>query len=48
MILALQMLLCTIAAIVAYGLYKKQNMWVWIIAYWLVLTIKNFLEILGV
>lgn len=36
--------LTIIAAIVAYGLYRKRNMWHWIVVYWLVLTIKNLLD----
>lgn len=38
--------LAVIAAIVAYGLYKKQVMWKWIVVYWLVLTAKNVLDCL--
>lgn len=40
-------LLAIIAAIVAYGLYKKQIMWRWICFYWLVLTAKNVLDLLN-
>ena len=40
-------LLASIAAIVAYGLYKKQIMWHWIVLYWLVLTAKNVLDLLN-
>ena len=36
--------LAVIAAIVAAGLYKKRNMWPWIIAYWITLTIKNIID----
>ncbi len=39
-------LLAIIAAIVAYGLYKKQVMWRWIVVYWLVLTAKNVMDLL--
>ena len=39
-----QIILAVIAAVVAYGLYKKQNMWKWIVAYWVILTIKNIIE----
>ena len=34
--------------IVAIGLFRKRNMWKWIIAYWVLLTIKNFIDFLGV
>lgn len=40
-------LLAIIAAIVTYGLYKKQVMWNWIVLYWIVLTIKNALDAIG-
>lgn len=39
--------LAIIAAVVAYGLYRKRNMWHWIVLYWLVLTIKNVLDAIG-
>ena len=32
------------AAIVAAGLLRKKNMWQWICAYWVILTLKNFVE----
>lgn len=38
--------LILIAAIVACGLMRKKNMWKWIIAYWVVLTIKNLCDAL--
>ena len=31
-----------IAAVVAIGLATKHNMWIWIVLYWSVLTLKNF------
>ena len=34
-------LLTAISARVAYGLYKKLNMWKWIVLYWVTLTLKN-------
>lgn len=34
------------AAWVAYGLLRKRNMWRWIVAYWVVLTIKNVIEVI--
>lgn len=40
-------LLAILAAYVAYGLYHKQNMWKWIMVYWLVLTVKNFTEVIA-
>lgn len=29
------------AAIVAFGLARKRNMWRFIVAYWIILTLKN-------
>lgn len=40
----LVIILAAIAGIVLYGLVKKRNMWVWIIAYWAVLTLKNIAD----
>lgn len=40
----LVIILAAIAGIVLYGLAKKRNMWVWIIAYWAVLTLKNIAD----
>ena len=37
----LVLILCLIAASVAVGLFFHQNMWWLIVAYWIVLTIKN-------
>ena len=39
-------LLMVDAAWVAYGLARKRNMWRWIVAYWVVLTIKNVIEVI--
>lgn len=39
--------LAIIAAVVAYGLYRKRNMWRWIVLYWLVLTAKNVIDAIG-
>lgn len=41
-------LLMADALIVAIGLFRKRNMWKWIITYWVLLTIKNFIDFLGV
>ena len=41
-------LLMVAALIVAIGLFRKRNMWKWISAYWVLLTIKNFIDFLGV
>ena len=41
-------LLMADALIVAIGLFLKRNMWKWIITYWVLLTIKNFIDFLGV
>ena len=38
---ALLLALAVIAARVAWGLRKQQNMWRWIVAYWVILTIRN-------
>ena len=40
----LVIVLAAIAGILLYGLAKKRNMWVWIIAYWAVLTLKNIAD----
>ena len=32
------------AAWVAYGLARKRNMWHWIVAYWIILTLKNLAD----
>ena len=39
--------LAVIALDVAVGLAKKKNMWSHIVAYWFVLTAKNFISWLG-
>lgn len=36
--------LAILAGIVLNGLWRGQNMWGWIIAYWTVLTAKNYLD----
>lgn len=36
--------LVILAGIVLNGLWRSQNMWGWIIAYWTVLTAKNCLD----
>lgn len=36
--------LAILAGIVLNGLWRNQNMWGWIIAYWTVLTAKNYLD----
>lgn len=41
------LLLMAIAAKVADGIYRYQNMWKWIVAYWVVLTLKNALDFAG-
>lgn len=33
------------AAWVAYGLIKKRNMWKWICLYWVLLTLKNLVDL---
>lgn len=39
-------LLAVLAGYVACGLYRKRNMWNWIVAYWVTLTIKNAVDFL--
>ena len=39
--------LAIIAAYVAYGLYKKRVMWLWIILYWVVLTANNIVDFIS-
>ena len=39
--------LIVIAAVAAFGLMKRRNMWKWIIAYWLLLTVKNIIDFVG-
>ena len=39
--------LMLIASVVAVGLMKRRNMWKWIIAYWLLLTVKNIIDFVG-
>ena len=34
------------AAFVAYGLMRKRNMWKAIVAYWIILTLKNLVDLL--
>lgn len=41
-------LLMIIAGRVAVGLMERKNMWRWIIAYWVALTIKNMIDFLGI
>lgn len=37
-------LLMVIAGIVCAGLFRGWNMWAWIVAYWALLTLKNFMD----
>lgn len=39
--------LMAIAAAVAYIIYKYKNAWPLIVAYWIVLTIKNAVDFIG-
>ena len=32
------------AAVVAYGLSRKRNMWPFIVTYWIILTLKNMFD----
>lgn len=38
--------LALISARITYGLYRKRNMWRWIVVYWVVLTVKNAVDFL--
>lgn len=40
-------LLWCISFIVAAGISRKVNMWGWIVAYWIVLCIKNLMDLMG-
>lgn len=40
-------LLMAEAALVAYGLSRRRNMWPWIVAYWVILTAKNLADLLN-
>lgn len=47
---ATQALICALialAAIVAYRVRRRKSTWGWILAYWIVLTVKNLLELAG-
>lgn len=35
------------AANVGYGLFRKRNMWGWIVLYWIILTCKNLVDLIG-
>ena len=35
------------AAFVAYGLLHRQNMWKWVCLYWILLTMKNAVDLIG-
>ena len=39
-------LLMADAAWVAYGLLRKKNRWTWICLYWILLTLKNLMDLL--
>lgn len=39
--------LMAIAAVVAYRFYKIKNTWPLVVAYWLVLTLKNAIDFIG-
>ena len=40
-------LLMADAAWVAYGIYRKKNRWPWICIYWVILTIKNLVDLVS-
>lgn len=44
---AIVFLLMADAAWVAYGLFRKRNMWRWICLYWVILTIKNLVDLVS-
>ncbi len=37
----LDVILLLLAIIIALGLWRKENMWGWIVAYWVVVVLKN-------
>lgn len=39
-------LLMADAAWVAYGLLRKKNRWAWVCLYWILLTLKNLMDLL--
>lgn len=45
--LLLILALMLIAARVASGIYNHRSMWRWIVAYWLTLTFKNLVDLIG-
>ena len=44
----LVLVLAVIAAVVATGLIAGYAMWAWIVAYWIVLTMKNVVDYIGI
>ena len=36
------------AAYVTYGLSRRRNMWLFIVLYWVILTIKNYIDFVGI
>lgn len=42
----LVLLLMLDAAWVAYGLMRKKNRWLWICIYWILLTMKNYADLM--
>lgn len=38
-------ILALLAGLIAIGLWLEDFMWPWIVSYWMVLTVKNILEI---
>lgn len=43
----LMLFLAVLSAIVANGLIAGYSMWPWIVAYWIMLTMKNMLDVGG-
>lgn len=43
----LVLVLAVIAAVVATGLIAGYAMWAWIVGYWIVLTMKNVVDYIG-
>lgn len=41
-------ILAVISFIVMAGIAEKRNMWGWILAYWCVLYLKNYVDVWGV
>lgn len=48
MVKILVLILAVNAFVVFCGQIKKKNMWLWIVGYWLILTVKNVLDLINI